>query len=299
MVEKHTGKQTQQRGYETVNTPAVRDERMELKVFDKEEFGRVRIVMKDGEPWFVAKDVCDCLKLGNPYTSIALLDEDEKGFHIVETPGGTQEMSVISEAGMYSLVLRSRKPEAKDFKRWVTHDILPSIRKTGQYGDYALPRIPKSFPEALRMIADIEEEKALAIEQRDFYKRTKAQIGSRREATAMSTAARFAKENASLRNAIGVGKTWKQVRAIEWLPYYFRISHTLWAQVGKKLTALSTELGRIVRRHYTSEYPEGVGLYHADVIAEFRRRLDTHPDMLHKYRRYDLSCPAASGHAGK
>ena len=110
-----------------------------IKIFERQEFGQVRVVDVNCEPWFVAKDVCECLELGNPRTSVALLDDDEKGVHTMDTPGGAQEMSIISEAGLYSLILRSRKPEAKAFKRWVTHDILPSIRKTGGYG-MSLPK---------------------------------------------------------------------------------------------------------------------------------------------------------------
>ena len=105
----------------------------DMKIFENSEFGAVRVVDVNGEPWFVAKDVCECLELGNPRTSIALLDEDEKGVHTMDTPGGAQEMSIVSEAGLYSLILRSRKPEAKAFKRWITHEVLPSIRKTGGY----------------------------------------------------------------------------------------------------------------------------------------------------------------------
>lgn len=121
----------------------------DMKIFENSEFGAVRVVDVNGEPWFVAKDVCECLELGNPRTSIALLDEDEKGVHTMDTPGGAQEMSIVSEAGLYSLILRSRKPEAKAFKRWITHEVLPTIRRTGQYGGYALPRVPQSFPDAL------------------------------------------------------------------------------------------------------------------------------------------------------
>lgn len=88
---------------------------------------------EDGEPWFVARDVAQILELGNPRTSLALLDEDERGLHTVDTPGGKQEMSIVSEAGLYSLILRSRKPEAKPFKRWITHEVLPAIRKHGGY----------------------------------------------------------------------------------------------------------------------------------------------------------------------
>ena len=86
-----------------------------------------------GEPWFVAADVCKCLGIGNPRSSLALLDTDEKGVHTVDTPGGVQGMATVSEAGLYSLILRSRKPEARDFKRWVTHEVLPAIRRHGGY----------------------------------------------------------------------------------------------------------------------------------------------------------------------
>lgn len=105
----------------------------DIKIFERPEFGAVRVVEKDGEPWFVAKDVCECLELGNPRTSLALLDDDERGVHTMDTLGGHQEVSIISEAGLYSLILRSRKPNAKEFKRWVTHEVLPCIRKHGAY----------------------------------------------------------------------------------------------------------------------------------------------------------------------
>ena len=105
-----------------------------LKVFEKAEFGRVRVVECEGEPWFVAKDVCECLELTDVSKTISLMDDDEKGTNSIRTPGGEQQMLVVSEPGLYSLILRSRKPEAKAFKRWVTHEILPSIRKTGHSG---------------------------------------------------------------------------------------------------------------------------------------------------------------------
>ena len=108
-------------------------EKQEVVVRSHPEFGQIRIVIIESEPWFIAKDICDCLGLGNPRTSLALLDEDEKGVHSVDTPGGPQQVTIVSEPGFYSLVLRSRKPEAKAFKRWVTHDVLPSIRKKGFY----------------------------------------------------------------------------------------------------------------------------------------------------------------------
>lgn len=95
---------------------------------------KVRVVTIDGEPRFVAVDVCMVLGLNNPRSSLALLDADEKDVHVVDTPGGPQQMTVVDESGLYSLVLRSRKPEAREFKRWITREVLPAIRRTGSYG---------------------------------------------------------------------------------------------------------------------------------------------------------------------
>lgn len=102
-----------------------------LAIFSNEYFGNVRITMIDGNPWFVAKDVCDCLEIGDVSKTVSYLDEDEKGTTTNRTLGGDQRMLTINESGLYSLILRSRKPEAKAFKRWITHEVLPSIRKTG------------------------------------------------------------------------------------------------------------------------------------------------------------------------
>lgn len=104
-----------------------------IQVFNSEDFGSIRAIKIEDEPWFVAKDVCDALGLSNHRSSIALLDDDERGVHTVDTLSGEQDMAIITEAGLYSLILRSRKPEAKRFKRWVTHEVLPSIRSHGMY----------------------------------------------------------------------------------------------------------------------------------------------------------------------
>lgn len=93
----------------------------------------VRTVQVDFEPWFVARDVCDRLGIVRVDRAVANLDADEKGAHSVSTPGGPQEMVILSEPGLYKLIARSRKPEARAFDRWVRHEVLPSIRKTGGY----------------------------------------------------------------------------------------------------------------------------------------------------------------------
>ncbi|ETK29931.1 putative prophage antirepressor [Paenibacillus larvae subsp. larvae DSM 25719] len=93
----------------------------------------VRVIMKDGHPWWVAKDVCGVLEIKNNRDALSRMDEDEKGVVSIDTLGGAQQMQVLNESGLYSLVLSSRKPESKKFKRWVTHEVLPAIRKTGMY----------------------------------------------------------------------------------------------------------------------------------------------------------------------
>lgn len=130
------------------------------KVFSSERFGNVRVVMVDDEPWFVGKDICESLGLTNSRMSINRLDDDEKGVSSIDTLGGTQQIQVVSESGLYLLISSSRKPEAREFKRWVNHEVLPSIRKTGSYGK---PILPQTYQEALRELADrcdvIEQQK--------------------------------------------------------------------------------------------------------------------------------------------
>lgn len=107
-----------------------------LQLFENREFGNVRVRMdEEGRPWFVAKDVCMALGIANHKDAISVLDDDEKsGVGISDPHGREQETLVISESGLYALILRSRKPLAKKFRRWVTDEVLPTIRKTGSYG---------------------------------------------------------------------------------------------------------------------------------------------------------------------
>lgn len=105
----------------------------QLKVFDNPTFGSIRTLNIDGEPWFVASDVCKALGIANNRDAVARLDEDEKGVALTDTLGGVQNLTTVNEPGLYALVLSSRKPEAKAFKRWITHEVIPSIRKHGGY----------------------------------------------------------------------------------------------------------------------------------------------------------------------
>lgn len=106
----------------------------EAQTFVSEKFGSVRVMTINGEPWFVAADVCKALDIGNPTQALSRLDEDEQALISIEgLSRGNDKGNIINEPGLYTLVLGSRKPEAKEFKRWVTHEVIPTIRKTGGY----------------------------------------------------------------------------------------------------------------------------------------------------------------------
>ena len=139
----------------------------DIQIFENAEFGKVRTVMKDGEPWFVASDVCESLELSNPTVSINRLDGDERAkFNL----GRQGEANIVNEYGLYNLILGSRKPEAKKFKRWITHEVLPSIRKTGSY---RVSTLEQQMAQGLLAAQKLLEEKDREIEimqpKADFY----------------------------------------------------------------------------------------------------------------------------------
>lgn len=132
----------------------------------------VRVVIKDGQPWFVAKDVCECLEIDNYRNCIARLDEDEKGVQTLDTLGGPQEMAVMNESGLYTTILRSQGAmtpgaPAHTFRKWVTAEVLPAIRQTGSYSapgasggasvDAKLDRVLDLMEQTLRAIHKVIE----------------------------------------------------------------------------------------------------------------------------------------------
>ena len=120
-----------------------------IQVFEYQS-NKVRTVDMDGAPWFVLKDVCEVLGLGNSRMVSDRLDEDEKGVSKIDTLGGVQNVTIINESGLYNVILRSDKPEAKPFRKWVTSEVLPSIRKTGSY---TMPKLSKEM-QALFLLDD-------------------------------------------------------------------------------------------------------------------------------------------------
>lgn len=130
----------------------------EMQIFNNPEFGEVRTVDANGEPWFVGKDVAQALGYANASKAVMdHVDDEDKRFEMLMVSdsrnGNLVKTALINESGLYSLVLSSKLPGAKRFKRWVTSEVLPSIRKTGGYS------IPKDYPSALRALADAEEKR--------------------------------------------------------------------------------------------------------------------------------------------
>lgn len=129
---------------------------MNLEVFNYRD-SKVRVVNKDGTVWFVAKDACAVLELSNPTVALERLDEDERSkFNL----GRQGEVNVVNEYGLYNLILGSRKPEAKNFKRWITHEVLPSIRKHGVYAtDTTLDQMINNPEFGIRLLTELKVER--------------------------------------------------------------------------------------------------------------------------------------------
>jgi prophage antirepressor-like protein len=147
--------------------PAIKNKEKKMNELTIFNYGadEVRTVAIGGEPWFVLKDVCGVLGLESAHKVAERLDEDERNqIPLTDNLGRQQNTTVISESGLYNVILRSDKPEAKKFKRWVTHEVLPQIRKTGGYA-----AVPKTHIEAVEAyLAELKEKERLAFEKRNL-----------------------------------------------------------------------------------------------------------------------------------
>lgn len=134
----------------------------ELKVFQNEEFGEVRSLVINDEPWFVGKDVATVLGYTNPRDALSKhVDDEDKGVAKCDTLGGKQNLSVVNESGLYSLIFGSKLPSAKKFKHWVTSEVLPTLRKTGKY------EIPKDPMSALKLMFEAQTQTNEKVEKHD------------------------------------------------------------------------------------------------------------------------------------
>ena len=259
-----------------------------IKLFENPLF-KIRVIMRCAEPWFVAKDACDCLEIVNASQACQTLDEDEKGIYKVYTLGGSQDMMLISESGLYTLVMRSNKPEAKVFRKWVTSEVLPSIRKTGGYS-VAQPTI---FDYARALIAEKERSDALEAQnkaltaERDEAIRTKYHFVEGRDAKVCGELGGLRTQNEALRKQIGDAKTYKAVTAITWLPDYFNMSNrglygSLAANLKKIEAGMTSEFKHI-------DIPDSrfgkVKAYHVDVIGRLHEMVQADENLMAKYRK--------------
>lgn len=183
----------------------------ELTIFKNEDFGEIRTIEKDDEIWFVLNDVCTILEIVNARDTKSRLEKGDVGTtDIIDNLGRVQKMSIINEYALYECVLLSRKLNARQFKHWITHEVIPQIRKTGTY-----KLSPKSYAEALRALANEVEQKELIQKQRDEAIRTKAWISDRKTATAMNTASQKSKEAEKLKIELDRSKKFASIKAVE------------------------------------------------------------------------------------
>lgn len=134
----------------------------DIQIFKNDQFGEIRSVTIDGEPWFVGKDVASVLGYSNTKDALSRhVDTEDKGGSQITTTSGQQKMTIINESGLYSLILSSKLPTAKAFKSWVTHDVLPAIRKTGKYDAKPMTDYQQMMDETRRKNASIQTARLL------------------------------------------------------------------------------------------------------------------------------------------
>lgn len=150
----------------------------EMQIFNNPEFGQVRVVERNGEPWFVGKDVAEKLGYANPRKAIIdHVDKDDKGVTKRYTPGGMQMLTIINESGLYSLILSSKLPKAKQFKRWVTSEILPAIHKHGAYmTEETLEKALTSPDFLIKLATELKTEKDKRIQAEQQIKADKPKV---------------------------------------------------------------------------------------------------------------------------
>lgn len=182
-----------------------------VKEFENAEFGKVRVVMQENKPWFVAKDVCDVLEISKYRDALTRLDDDERGSVEVDTLGGKQNMASVNEYGLYSLVLGSRKPEAKEFKRWITHEVLPSIRNTGLYN--TCTELSPQLQLLINMELQQKEQERQLNEMKSMQEKQREELHEIREVAAWNPGTEWRKHANKLIAKMGNGDG-EQIRSI-------------------------------------------------------------------------------------
>lgn len=232
----------------------------EMQIFNYGE-NEVRTLVIEGDPWWVLRDVCAVLGIENSRNASRRLDDDEKGVHLVDTLRGAQKMTVVNESGLYSVILRSDKPEAKAFKRWITHEVLPAIRKTGRYENPAATIEPQPSVETnlqrAGLILRAAEHKAVPQSEQlrllDMAIRDLTGTGLNLSPTACATAS--SQSLMDLPETVGILKKGKVVRGPG-----CRIEYLTLAEMADRVGTTSAQLDIFATLHEmkTSAYGEWV-----------------------------------------
>lgn len=269
-----------------------------LQLFADKGF-KIRVIMRCSDPWFVAKDVATCIEHKDVTTMCRLCREKDKA--VVRPSDLTsadladvknREYTLISESGLYRILAKCNLPKCEPFESWVFDEVLPSIRKTGSYSvnqqqAQSMMCLPQDYESALEaLLTEVRKNKALQAE-RDEAIRTKAMIGSRREATAMNTASQKSKECEKLREQIGDSKTYKAVTAITWLPDYFNMSNRgLYGSLAANLKKIEAGMTSEFKHTDIEDSRWGsVKAYHVAVIERLHEMVQSDENLMKKYRK--------------
>ena len=244
----------------------------EMQIFQNEQFGEVRSIIQDGEPWFIAADVCKALEIGQVTNSIRRLDADEKALISIKGINrGNDKVNIINEYGLYSIVLSSRKPEAKAFKRWITHEVIPAIRKTGSYSVQTYEDDPQVL-KAMRTETQLNNSRArVAALYIKISEHAKEPIAFLKQAVRIlqgSTESSYPRLLAS-RPATNLQRTYTatDIAAI------FGVSKALIGRIAN-LNGLKTErYGKWINYQRASGSTDKVFIYYEDAITEFYKLL--------------------------
>jgi prophage antirepressor-like protein len=275
-------------------------------LFERGEFGRVRVILIDNEPWFLANDVAKALGYADPNDAVRKHCKHTNLLKAGDLPllyVGPRGTNFIPESDLYRLIFRSNLPEARDFESWIVEEVLPSITKTGMFsvskqGIY-LPNFTDPIKAAEAWVKSEKERKALLKKQ--------GQISNKREAKALQTASLASKqakelqkqndqltkdlnnlweEHADLKDSYGVGPRYRTVRKIEWLQDYFNLTiSTASQQIGRKLADISKDMGLEVKLSSESYDSNIIKIYHISVIDRMREILDTDKEYLKNIRK--------------
>lgn len=299
-----------------------------VKKFNKEEVGKIRIILKEGNPWFVAKDIATCIDydLSSINKMCNLCREQDKfvasarSFKSDELSElGNSRVTLISEQGLYRILLKSNLPKCEKFENWVFDEVLPSIRKTGSYSINEMSR-----KELAQMVIDSENareeaEKLLRItaNERDEAIRTKAFIGSKKVATSMNTAMQKTKEVkrlqkkiflvrkenqklkeecSNLKEQINEKEEWSTIQEINWLREYFVIKTGLYSALERELKGICKTIGKKALKIDNFNYGY-VKAYPKESIEKLKEMVSQNSSILKEFRKQNVpKCFRRSNH---